>query len=188
MDIQRKHKLKRKSLNIPGHAHELTFSCYKNQPLLKFAIGRSKFIYSINKARVKYEFDIWAWVIMPDHVHILIFPKQAIYSIPGILKAIKQPTAQEIVRFLKENNPTALRNLETGLKSPQYRFWQDGGGYDRNYWEPEEIHTQVNYIHNNPVRRGLCASTVDYRWSSAREWKTGEKGVIPIDRETFPVF
>ena len=35
-----------------------------------------------------------------------------------------------------------------------YRFWQRGGGYDRNFNEPESIYAEIEYLHNNPVRRG----------------------------------
>ena len=49
-----------------------------------------------------------------------------------------------------------------------YRFWQRGGGYDRNVVEPVTVYHQIDYIHNNPVRRGLCENSEDWPWSSAR--------------------
>ena len=66
-----------------------------------------------------------------------------------------------------------------------YRFWQDGGGYDRNYVTPVEIRKQIDYIHNNPVRRGLVENAVDYRWSSAGFWICDMDSVIPIDMSSF---
>jgi putative transposase len=92
-----------------------------------------------------------------------------------------------MVNFLENRNPEALKYLETGLEKPRYRFWQAGGGYDRNYWSTEEIIQRVDYIHNNPVKRGLVEDPCDWPWSSAREWLTGEKGPIPIDRRSFPI-
>ncbi len=47
------------------------------------------------------------------------------------------------------------------------RFWQRGGGYDRNLWSPERIRDAVEYIHANPVVAGLCARPQDWAWSSA---------------------
>ena len=44
----------------------------------------------------------------------------------------------------------------------------------------------VNYMHNNPVRRGLVANALDWEWSSAREWEVPGSGPIFIDRESFP--
>ena len=180
-------KPKRKSFNDPGHAHELTCSCFKKQTFLKSENAKTMLASAINNARIKYQFDIWAWVFMPEHFHMMIFPRLEIYSISDILKAIKQPVAQKMVNLLKEKNPKALRYLETGLASPRYRFWQDGGGYDRNYWKAEEIRIQVDYIHNNPVKRGLVESAIEYEWSSAREWLTGEISMIHIKRESFPI-
>jgi putative transposase len=49
-----------------------------------------------------------------------------------------------------------------------YRFWQRGGGYDRNVHEPKTLRKMIEYIHDNPVRRGLVKEAVDWPWSSAR--------------------
>jgi len=49
-----------------------------------------------------------------------------------------------------------------------YRFWQRGGGYDRNVWEPDTLRKMIEYIHDNPVRRGLVTRATDWPWSSAR--------------------
>jgi len=142
---------------------------------------------AIIRARDKHDFDLWAYIFMPEHVHMIIFPKREEYSTSEILKFIKQSVSRRIVARLKEKNPRALRQLETGLKQPRYRFWQDGRGYDRNYWSASEIIRQVEYIHHNPVRRGLVEKPEDWYWSSARDWMTGEEGPIRINKESFPV-
>ena len=49
-----------------------------------------------------------------------------------------------------------------------FRFWQEGGGYDRNLRTPDAVVTAAEYVHNNPVKRGLCATPADWKWSS---WK-----------------
>jgi len=54
--------------------------------------------------------------------------------------------------------------LETGLSGRKYHFWQKGGGYDRNYITPKEIIKQVNYIHDNPVRKGLVDGPEEWDW------------------------
>jgi len=60
-------------------------------------------------------------------------------------------------------------------------FWQAGGGFDRNVrHEAEELRT-IEYIHQNPVKRGLVREPVDWAWSSAR-WHVGmREGQVPID-------
>ena len=67
------------------------------------------------------------------------------------------------------------------------RFWQPGGGYDRNIVSNDEMREKIEYIHSNPVRRGLAESPTGYRWSSAR-WYAGDRDSTPsIDAATKPV-
>src|SRR5688500_19034631 len=74
----------RHSFNLPGHAHELTFSCYQRLPLLSRDRTRQWFIEALESARKIHRFQLWAYVIMPEHAHVLIFPPIDDYSIPGI--------------------------------------------------------------------------------------------------------
>ena len=174
-------------LNIPAHAHDLTFSCFKRKPLLRSKMAKQLLADSINTAGVKHAFEVWAYVFMPEHVHLLIYPLHEDYSISDILKSIKQSSSRSYVRHLRENNPTALRRLETGSTRPRHRLWRKGAGYDRNYWSAEEIRVQVDYIHRNPVRAGLVESPEDWYWSSARFWLLGEAGPVIVERENFPM-
>jgi putative transposase len=68
-----------------------------------------------------------------------------------------------------------------------YRFWQRGGGYDRNLFEPATIFEEIDYFHNNPVRRGLCLKPEDWFWSSAADYAGIRVGPLRIDRESLPV-
>ncbi len=74
-----------KRYNNPGHAHELTFSCYRNQKFLLSERVCKWLIESIEKAREKNKFSLWAYVFMPDHVHLLIQPTIEQYNISNIL-------------------------------------------------------------------------------------------------------
>ena len=49
-----------------------------------------------------------------------------------------------------------------------FRFWQEGPGYDRNLTRPAMALAAIDYLHNNPVRRGLVKEPLDWKWSSAR--------------------
>ena len=111
---------------------------------------------SIDSARQFVPFDLWAYVFMPDHVHMLIRPHQGI-KISAILKAIKQPVAVQAVRYVKNHAPEFFLHMKDMQPNGRYtfRFWQRGGGYDRNIWSIEDIRFKINYIHANPVRGGL---------------------------------
>ncbi len=58
-----------------------------------------------------------------------------------------------------------------------FRFWQEGPGYDRNLTEPGTILASIDYIHANPVRRGLCVRGIDWRWSSARRYLSPKSAI-----------
>ncbi len=67
-----------------------------------------------------------------------------------------------------------------------YRFWQRGGGYDRNLWSTRDILEKVQYIHNNPLRRGLVSKPQDWPWSSWRAWALGVNEPVAVDTKTLP--
>ena len=67
-----------------------------------------------------------------------------------------------------------------------HRFWQRGGGYDRNLRSVADVHEKINYIHGNPVRRGLVGGPEEWLWSSYRSWMDGIDEPIRIDRDSLP--
>jgi putative transposase len=176
-----------KRYNIPGHAHGLTFSCVQRKTFLNSKYVKHFLAESINMSREKYNFEVRAYVFMPEHVHILLFPTDDIYSVSNILKSIKTSSSRKLINFLELRNPKALKYLETGLPWVKYRLWKHGGGYDRNFWSKDELIKQIEYIHNNPIRRELVENPEDWFWSSARFWKTGEKGPVVVETDNFPV-
>jgi len=175
-----------KHYNTPNNAHELTFSCYKKQPFFDDDIIKHFFVDSVKQVQKKYQFDVWAYVIMPDHIHILIMPLLENYTISNILKSIKQSVARKTLIYYRKNKPEHIKLFETGQKHTQYLFWQDGGGFDKNVVFSSAVRNMVEYIHYNPVRRGLVEKQEDWRWSSAREWMGIGKGHIPLNLELFP--
>jgi len=159
----------------PGHAHELTFSCYRGLSMLSKDRTRLWLVQALDEARRRWEFDLWAYVIMPEHAHVLILPRRPDYHVAMILKAIKQPVARKAMAHLRRAASQWIEQLEVTRPNGrvEYRFWQQGGGYDRNIYKPETAWAAVEYIHNNPVRRGLADCPTDWEWSSAR-WYAGD--------------
>jgi len=184
--VETGHRKRCKRIEVPGHVHELKFSCYKQRPFLNSRLSRDSLAESILKAKTKHKFDIWAYVIMLEHIHLIIFPKESDYSISKILYSIKRPVAKEVIKHMRENSSRNLKLLSTGQKNAPCRFWLPGGGYDRNITEVDTLLKVVNYIHRNPVRRGLVDNPGDWYWSSYNEWLKLGAGPIPIDRESFP--
>jgi putative transposase len=155
--------------NAVGHAHELTFNCYRNRPFLSRERTCEYLVDAINGARQRCNFDLWVYVFMPNHVHLVICPRQENYSISAILLGIKQPVARRAIEYLRQHNPTRLRLLATGQQARPHRFWQKGGGYDRNITRIDTLIETVRYIHNNPVRKELVPTATEWYYSSATD-------------------
>ena len=174
--------------NEAGHAHALTFSCFHRRPFLTKERTRRWFLDGLDRARHELRFHVWAYVIMPEHIHLLICPLEREYSIARILSSVKQSVAKRAVAFVKRVAPEFLVQMTDRQPNGQiaHRFWQRGGGYDRNLTEPKAIWATLEYIHANPVRRGLCDRATDWHWSSAGEWEHPGSGPLPIDRDSFP--
>jgi putative transposase len=173
--------------NDLGHAHSLTFSCFHRQPLLSKSRTCGWLADAILLARQRHAFHLWAYVFMPEHVHLLIWPTRE-YDISKILATIKQSVVRKAIPWLRLNAPDFLPRLldqqPTGRRI--YRFWQRGGGYDRNITEPTTIFAEIDYFHINPVRRGLCETAIDWLWSSAADHAGIRRGPLPLDVESLP--
>jgi putative transposase len=178
---------RRRRYNVAGHAHELTFSCYRNRAFLSSERICQYLVDSIISSREKHQFDLWAYVFMPSHVHLLICPREMQYSISDILLSVKQPVSRRAVDYLRSNNPDGLKYLATSQIHRSYRFWQKGGGYDRNITKVKTIIDLAHYIHNNPVRKGLVATADQWYYSSAADWQNIRQGPIPVDLDSLPV-
>ena len=83
-DDHHRYRKTRQSFNEPGQAHEITFSCYKRLKLLAKERTCLWFLEALDDARKKYQFELWAYVLMPEHAHILILPLLADYRIDAM--------------------------------------------------------------------------------------------------------
>jgi putative transposase len=167
----------RQSFDFPGHAHELTFSCYHRYPFLRAERTCRWLAQAIEEARSELDFALWAYVFMPEHVHLLVYPRQATCQIRSVLRAVKEPVGRTAIRYLSDHAPDWLPRVTRRRGSREERlFWQSGGGYDRNITDPPTLFKVIEYIHENPVRRGLVTRPEEWRWSSAR-WYAGASGV-----------
>jgi putative transposase len=168
---------RRVRFNEPGQPRELTFSCYRHYPFLGRDRTREWFCQPLDNARRKLAYQLWAYVVMPDHVHVIVYPEDAPEEMSAFLHTVKEPVARKAIRYLKNQKSEWLGRV-TVLEGRRvrHRFWQPGGGYDRNITSIEALRAMIDYIHANPVRRGLVARAEDWEWSSAR-WYAGLRPV-----------
>lgn len=177
----------RRRYEIPWHARYLTFSCWQEKAFLSKDFPRRWFRDAVLLARRRHPFGLLAWVIMPEHVHLLLVPIPP-STVAEVLYAIKSSVAKKAVAHLRHTAPHRLATMLDRQPSGRacYRFWQPGGGYDRNIWSVRDVHEKIGYIHNNPIRRGLVVRPEEWAWSSWQAWQMGIDDPLPIDRDMVP--
>ena len=135
-----------------GHDHFITFSCYQRLPLLNDDRARITFEESLERIRARHGFHIFGYVLMPEHVHLLIGEPKT-HSLAITLSVLKRETSKS-------------------LKGNRAQFWQTRY-YDFNTFTQTKFTEKLRYIHRNPVERGLVSNPEDWPWSSYRHWLTG---------------
>ena len=161
-------------------AHFLTAKTFQNTPFFLDPACARIFCEELETARQTHGFHVLAFVVMPDHVHLLLWwevDKLPDLTISKVAWAVKGRSAKRIVACLKNETAFAslkglLRLAHRSLDRPhyrnwQYKIWQQGAGYDFNVCSTEKLREKVAYIHANPVRAGLASCSEDYLWSSA---------------------
>ena len=143
--------------------HFLTFSCYHRQPKFTNATARDTFVSALERVRENYGLCIYGYVVMPEHVHLLVSePERS--TLAQAIKSLKQGVARRL----------ALRAADS--------FWQ-ARYHDFNIWSEKKFVEKLRYIHRNPVKRGLVARPEDWPWSSFRHYAMGESGVVEIESQ-----
>lgn len=179
MTRAKRHRKTVKHFEDPSHARELTFSCYRRMPLLTNDPWREMLARAVDAAMERHNWRLAAFVFMPEHVHLLVFPLQRASKIDALLKAIKRPYSFRVKQCLIAHASPLLQRLtirqRPGIET--FRYWQEGPGYDRNLCSPKAVGSSIDYMHENPVRRGLCERAFDWRWSSAR-WYLSDGKVV----------
>jgi putative transposase len=140
-----------------GHLHFATFSCYRRQAHLGTPAARDLFESALERTRSRYRFEVIGYVIMPEHVHLLVSEP------PGELLAVG-------IQALK---------LSVGRRAQEDRFWQ-ARYYDFNVFTDDKRVEKLEYMHWNPVRRGLVEKPEEWRWSSYRHYQNDESGRVEI--------
>lgn len=163
----------------PNQPRYPTFSCYLRQPLFSNDLIKDRFAEHLAAARERFGFNLYAWVVMPEHVHLLLWPLLPEFPLSIVLRELKRDFASEVIARWRELDANILPRLVALDGST--RFWQRGGGHDDNVESVDELANVAEYIHLNPVRRGLVERAESWKWSSAR-WYAGDRcGPVEID-------
>ena len=140
--------------------HFITFSCYRRRPYLGTPEARELFEKSLEAMRLRYDFWITGYVVMPEHVHLLVGEP------PGVLLS-------KVLQALK---------LSVAVQRRERPFWQ-ARYYDFNVYTEKKRVEKLRYMHRNPVTRGLVSKPWDWPWSSFRHHLSGLPGTVEIESE-----
>lgn len=160
-----------------GDLRYLTCSCYRRLALFNNGAIKDHFVKHLVESQDALGFHVYAWVLMPEHFHLLTRPKKPSQTIEQILRRVKAGFAQSVInRWDKLHAPILKRVTDANGRR---RFWQSGGGYDRNIYSEAELIEKIQYTHRNPVTRELVLQPSDWKWSSARWYERREDYVGP---------
>ena len=158
-----------------GTARFVTFSCHDRLPRLNQSDAKEIISEELNRARAKYGFLIFGYVLMPEHVHLVLFPPAGM-KLGLVIGEIKSHSARSYFARL----PTASDGVSERAEGRRV-FWQKRC-YDHNCRSPETVWEKIHYCHNNPVERGLVSEPSAWRWSSYN-WYQGKMDVpLVVDR------
>jgi len=175
------HRKRVKHFEGTGEPRFLTFSCFQRRPFLQSDRARGWYLAGLKKAVAKHDVALWAWVLMPEHVHLVIWPRELSFEASDFLWSFKQSVANRAGNFLRKEKPDYWNS-----RTEPFHFWQDGPGFDENLEDERAVWDIIDYVHLNPVRRKLCARIEEWEWSSARE-HLGLPVKLPlIDRTSLP--
>src|SRR5574337_1126066 len=137
-----------------GYAHFLTTSCYQRKPLLASGANRDLFLRVLEQVRRRYGFIVLGYVVMPEHVHLLISEcERASPSV--VMQVIKQTFARRLLRRLRSASDPRQGTL-WDLPVEVGHVWQRRF-YDFVVWTEHKRVEKLRYMHRNPVERGLVA-------------------------------
>jgi REP element-mobilizing transposase RayT len=172
-----------KRYRIEGSIYYITSVIYTRSKIFTRPSFVIPIIDSLNYYRYQYCCKIIGFVIMPDHIHLLIWPQEE-EAVTDFMRDFKRFTSGRITRQAKVEGKTELikKFEEAGIETEraEYKVWQD------SFWE-QSIYTEkflkqkLDYIHLNPVRAGIVEAAEDYPYSSYRNYYLNDNQLMEID-------
>ncbi|HWE36421.1 MAG TPA: transposase [Isosphaeraceae bacterium] len=156
-----------------GHAHFVTFSCYRRRRLLDHDRAKRIVLGVLGSQLAMQTGRCVGFVVMPDHVHAIVH-LPAPDQLSHFMKQWKQRSSVQIKRFLRAELTAYAAALDPTVPTWQPRY------YDFNLYSPWKVEEKLLYMHLNPVRAGLVARAVDWPWSSARYYESGRTVGVPV--------
>jgi putative transposase len=151
-------------------------------PLLSMRSVAEIVLESLSYLQEKNRLTLYAYVIMENHLHMVAVAE----DLSRQLATFKSYTARRIIDHLSEVGMHSLLQQLRAQKlahktDRQYQFWQEGS-HPVQIQNAEVMREKIEYIHNNPVRRGYVEEAVYWRYSSATDY-AGQRGLLDVETD-----
>ena len=170
-----------RNISLEGYAYFITtkikdyIKVFETKPYFDILIE------NLNFYRRKFGFKLWGYVIMPEHIHLMIHLGDR-NDLSKIMEEFKRYTSKQILKQLMKDKKSHLIKLFTiaNPKKEKHMVWEEGfRGLGIRSERVSNI--KMNYIHNNPVKRGLVEKPEDYTYSSYRNYYCDDNSIIKLD-------
>lgn len=172
-----------KRYHIEGSIYYITSVVYNRMKIFVHPSFIIPIIDSLNYYRFQYFCKLIGFVIMLDHIHLLLYPEKEV-AISDFMRDFKRFTSGRITRQAKiEGNAEWIKAFETAgteTERAEFKVWQDSF-WEQTIYSEEFLKQKLDYIHMNPVRAGLVDSAAEYPYSSARNYYLNNNQLIEID-------
>jgi len=158
----------------------LTFSCHNRLNLFVDDETFALFLNVLSEIKEQYKFKLYGYVVMPNHVHLVIYPLPDT-PIGKMIGQLKSKSAKLILGHLRKIQSPLLDRMKIVRDNEErFVFWQRRC-YDHNCRNTEFVNEKIRYCHKNPVIRGLVKEMEDYQWSSYNYHKNGVGDFLSVD-------
>lgn len=166
--------------------HYLTFVTFARVPIFRSQEACQFFIDALRETKESHPFKLLAYVIMLDHVHLIVNPLNCDIEIVG--KTLKGKCAKKTLDWLKENGHVQsldkLKRIHPKKRNHSYSVWQKGVK-SVDLESHKFVQQKINYTHMNPVRANFCSHPAEWKWSSYQAYFGGGEVPIEIDWRTY---
>jgi putative transposase len=168
-------------INDPEAPHFITSTIVEWLPIFTTSACCDIVVRSLVYCRERKSLRIYGWVILDNHFHAIVAGPELARTIADL----KKFTAREILVQLKRERRDWLLNqlryfCATYKRASEHQVWQEGV-HPQSIISDEMMLQKLEYLHNNPVKRGLVASPEHWRYSSAHAWLQGTFAVLRCD-------
>ena len=175
--------------NEPGHTHFWTISCYRRLQFFHDDGMKRVVIEALRTLQTRLGVCLVGYVVMPEHVHVLLYPHTRASDAPIPIGNVLQTFKQYVGRHGKQRLRDVWHRRQRLWSEPLNR-WARGSfdkqavmntrGYDRNIFTERELRVKLDYCHKNPITRGLVDDAAHWRWSSYRFYEFADRSVLPM--------